>query len=378
MPHEATETPPSRAGAVPAIALLAALVGAAASSALLADYTRRAAVYCAEDGGCAKVRAWATMSGIPFPAIGVGAFAVLAVLALLPGKKARVAHAIVASLGATIALVLIGLQAFFIHAFCTYCLVVDVVAVALGPLAVVRAWQGSDLAAAGIAGRFRRAAPALVVLAAVGPVGFGLARPPRAPTAIRELEATAPPKALAIVVFTDFECPYCRALHPKLEAAIAPYRDQIRVFRIDKPLRMHPHARDAARAHVCVGRLAPQADVAERFAHRLFETEDSALNTVNLTRVAEEFGVPKAAFSACILDAATEQTLADDGALFTKAGGFGLPLLFVGRVRIEGDADDADLARTVRDELVVAGGDAMKRAGGDAAKRNPTTVVGTP
>ena len=97
----------------PVIVLLATAVGLAASAVLLVDYTQVVPVFCAEGGGCEAVRqtVFARPFGVPLPLVGVVAFLVLAVLALLRGPRARLANLVVTGAGGVFALGFLGIQA---------------------------------------------------------------------------------------------------------------------------------------------------------------------------------------------------------------------------------------------------------------------------
>ena len=109
-----------------------------ASAVLFVDYVRPAPVFCAPDGGCGLVRQTqlAYPLGVPLPALGVlGIFAV-AVSGLLPGRRARIVHLLLAAAGGLVGLALISVQV-RLGVFCPYCIVVDGASMLIALLAVV-------------------------------------------------------------------------------------------------------------------------------------------------------------------------------------------------------------------------------------------------
>ena len=70
-----------------------------ASSLLLVDYVRPAPVFCAAEGGCGIVKrtVFAYPLGIPTPLIGIGGFLAIGLAQLLPGRRARIAQAMLAA-----------------------------------------------------------------------------------------------------------------------------------------------------------------------------------------------------------------------------------------------------------------------------------------
>ncbi len=58
-------------------------------------------------------------------------------------------------------------------------------------------------------------------------------------------DAAAP---LTLVEFSDFACPFCRALRPTLEAFVTAHADRVKLFYKPFPIEAHPGAADAAEA----------------------------------------------------------------------------------------------------------------------------------
>lgn len=84
-----------------------------------------------------------------------------------------------------------------------------------------------------------------------------------------------------IVVFSDFECPYCSQLAKTLRQEMLPkYGDKVRVVYEDFPLTaIHPWARAAAESARCVGEQNPAAFWA---FHDWIFTHQSEVNAANL------------------------------------------------------------------------------------------------
>jgi protein-disulfide isomerase len=167
------------------------------------------------------------------------------------------------------------------------------------------------------------------------------------PSVIQEELSRAPRGTATLVFFTDFQCPYCRRTHEALAPVVAERAGKVRVVLRHVPLRSHPDARDAARAAVCVEQLAPQREA--DYVHALFTTED--LSPQACEQLAVERGVDRARFRACVDDAATDLRIERDTEMYEAAGGDGVPLLFVGRARLDGQQSRAALAAAIDDAL---------------------------
>ena len=177
---------------------------------------------------------------------------------------------------------------------------------------------------------------------------------PPVPAAIRDemlTTASLHRGAVTVVFFTDFQCPYCRSTHRALAPLLAQRGDRVRLVLRHVPLPRHPDARDAARAAVCFERLAGSAPDGERaylgYTHALFEAPD--LSPAACSSLAVERGIDRAAFEACVANPSTEARIHDDEAIFDAARGDGVPLLYIGKTRLEGAQPQAALAEALDD-----------------------------
>lgn len=163
------------------------------------------------------------------------------------------------------------------------------------------------------------------------------------PLAIRDEMASTrqvQPGATTVVFFTDFQCPFCRRTHAALQPLLAQRAGKVRLVLRHVPLPRHPDARSAARAAVCFESLtvAPQATrsnvLFQEFVHALMTSPD--LSDAACERIAEEHGVARDALQRCLSDSATDTRIEKDLLLFDMVHGDGVPLLYIGRTRLEG------------------------------------------
>jgi len=163
---------------------------------------------------------------------------------------------------------------------------------------------------------------------------------PSLPTPIAAEMKRTPPGQATIVEYVDFECPFCRRLDAVLAPILAKHPGQVRVVRRHVPLtKIHPHADSAARAAVC----ADAQGKADAMADALFRALPITLTDEGEEALAAQLGLDAAAFHACLGDPATLRRIALDGGEFDAIGGEGVPLLFIGRERLEGLQDEATL-----------------------------------
>jgi protein-disulfide isomerase len=129
-----------------------------------------------------------------------------------------------------------------------------------------------------------------------------------------------------IVEFSDFQCPFCKDMARTIEELQRRYPGRVSVVYRHLPLRIHPHARDAALAAECAGaqgRFAAYHDL-------LFDHQDS-IGAMSWEKIAADAGVPNAAaFRACRAGNWAKQRLAEDSLAAQRIQATGTPSLVVG------------------------------------------------
>lgn len=104
---------------------------------------------------------------------------------------------------------------------------------------------------------------------------------------------------IALIEYSDFECPFCASFHPTAKQAFEAYgKDIVWVYR-DFPLsQIHPNAQKYAEAAECVNQLAGN-DAFWKMADKLFEGQ-SSLTQAKLADLAVSVGVNKTKFQTCL------------------------------------------------------------------------------
>ncbi len=331
--------------AVSLVPVLAALV---ASTALVVDYVRPIPVYCTEGGGCDALRhtAIAAPLGVPLPALGVAGFFAMGLVALLPGRRARVAQLLLSGAAALTGAGLLVAQ-LALRNFCPYCCVVDASGIAS---LLAAAWRMRSAAEGSPPLRVALAGAASLPLAVLIPLVAGL-HMSTTPRVIRDEMAATPRGEATIVDFVDFECPFCRMTHAELEPLVQEHRSGLRLVRRQVPLSSHPHAHDAARA-ACCGEQLGQGDA---MADALFAAPVEDLTPEGCERIAQRIGLPIGPYRACVSSPATEARIEADRAEFKAAGGYALPTLWIGDEELVGAQPREALAGAIQRALTRAG-----------------------
>jgi protein-disulfide isomerase len=134
---------------------------------------------------------------------------------------------------------------------------------------------------------------------------------------------------VTIVVFTDFQCPSCAAMHPVVDEAQKSYGNRVRLVIRDFPLVIHQQARKAAEA-------ANAANAQGKFFEYiavLFKNQ-SALDVASLKKYATDLGLDRAKFDAALDNGQYAAEVNSDTADGEAYGVDGTPTIFVNGVRL--------------------------------------------
>ena len=133
---------------------------------------------------------------------------------------------------------------------------------------------------------------------------------------------------VTIVVFSDFECPACKAMLPVLEELVATKNPDVRLVHKFYPLPKHTRAKEAAYAAVAAMNQGKYWEM-ERV---IFEHQDQ-LSDADLERYAGEVGLDRARFLADYASPATRALVERDRSHGEAAGLTHTPFLLInGRV----------------------------------------------
>jgi protein-disulfide isomerase len=156
-----------------------------------------------------------------------------------------------------------------------------------------------------------------------------------------------PSAPVTAVVFTDFQCPFCKRFHAALAEAQARYPDAIATAVIHLPLAGHKNADPAARAAECAaaaGRFAQAVEI-------LYEKQDS-LGTLPWSAVAAQAGVHDTLdFTKCMSDSSAAHRVGIGSALAAARGFTSTPTVILNGWRYSVPPSDTELVRAIGDIL---------------------------
>jgi len=137
------------------------------------------------------------------------------------------------------------------------------------------------------------------------------------------------------VIFTGYQCPFCKKLEPTLAALQAKYTDKLRIVIKHNPLPFHSNGRLFASAAICARAVTPKAFAAMHQA--LMAIDDPAGSDVDaVARLASTIGLDVTAFRACLDAPATAAQLAADMELASNVTARGTPNTFINGVKLTG------------------------------------------
>jgi protein-disulfide isomerase len=364
------------------IALVSAIVGVGVSAYLLVEYLSNTGGVCLTGGGCDAVRtsAFAYPLGIPMPLFGVLFYVAAAWTtwrttdpARLAGRDPRLLLAALGAVGIAVSAFLTGIEAFVIHAYCTWCLVQAGAALTLG-LASFRGVgaRGEPMTARDASRRARRQAEraseherrslrrygavtsgsmaVLVVgLLASSTLTAGGATP--SPSVGIDLAPSSSPHIghgpVTVVEFADFQCPACAETSPLLQALVDDGSITL-VYRYF-PLPQHPLAQltaTAAAAAALQGKFWPLHD-------KIFATQAAWTNlnetgaTEYMTQLATQAGLDLARWQRDWQSAAVAETVTTDATAASKLTLPQTPSIFINGTFYKGNLTAGDLRSAV-------------------------------
>ena len=155
---------------------------------------------------------------------------------------------------------------------------------------------------------------------------------------------------VTIVLFSDFECPYCQAVANTLAQAAKEYGAKVRlVFRQFPLTQIHPNAMKAAEASLCAadqGKFWEMHDEMFKAGERLVPAE--------LSRRAKAVGLDPAAFDTCLTSGKHAGRIRAEIDAARALGVSSTPTLFVNGRPVRGAIQYPELSKLIQEELAGA------------------------
>jgi len=165
---------------------------------------------------------------------------------------------------------------------------------------------------------------------------------------------------LSIVVYTDFECPFCKPFHQTAKDIVAAYEGKVNLVYRHFPLPFHnPGAQKQAEAVECAAELGGN-DLFWKYADAIFERTTSngqGFPIENLTPLAEELGLDKTQFQACLESEKYAQRVQDQTKEGANSGINGTPGSILihrqtGKITLKSGALPLEMFKQTIDEML--------------------------
>lgn len=153
-----------------------------------------------------------------------------------------------------------------------------------------------------------------------------------------------------VVVFSDFQCPYCRMFHKALRDTMKANKENVVYVFKNFPLDFHPQAGNAALAASC----AQEQGKFWEYADKLYETQSSWGNTqgtASYKTYAKSLGLNSAQFDQCLDSKKYQNKLNEDKQAGDNYGVAGTPSFFVNDQFKNGVATAAQLGGMIKSAL---------------------------
>ncbi|MGC4001005.1 MAG: thioredoxin domain-containing protein [Anaeromyxobacter sp.] len=159
------------------------------------------------------------------------------------------------------------------------------------------------------------------------------------------------PKApVTLVVFSDFQCPYCSRVEPTLTEVARTYGDKVRFVWKHQPLStMHPQAVPAALAAEAARKQGKFWEM-----HDLLFSDQRALGADLYPQYAKQLKLDLAKFNAAVADPALRARIQEDSEQGTKLGAGGTPTVFINGEKVVGAQPFAKYQSVIDRQLAAA------------------------
>ncbi|MCI5124320.1 MAG: disulfide bond formation protein DsbA [Candidatus Electrothrix sp. AR5] len=137
---------------------------------------------------------------------------------------------------------------------------------------------------------------------------------------------------ISLVVFSDFQCPFCSKVQPLLDEILEKNPDKLKIVFKHLPLQMHKQAKPAALASIAAheqGKFWQMHDA-------LFAVTPKKLNKETIEKAAKDIGLDMEKFKKDLVSPTVQAKLKKDMVDAGQAGVGGTPTLFINGRQVKG------------------------------------------
>lgn len=156
--------------------------------------------------------------------------------------------------------------------------------------------------------------------------------------------------SVKIIVFSDFQCPYCKVLYSSLRDVMNQYKGKVFFDFKHLPLDFHAQANNTALASEC----AKEQGKFWEYADKLYASQNDWANTKDTAKFkqyAAALGLKTADFNKCLDDKKYQSQINDSKQEATDFGISGTPAIFINDQFSSGAISTDELKKTIDDQL---------------------------
>jgi protein-disulfide isomerase len=134
----------------------------------------------------------------------------------------------------------------------------------------------------------------------------------------------SPSAPIALVEYSDFQCPYCQMIYPTLKKIVSESNGDISWTMREYPLyQIHPQATPSANAALCIAEQLGSAGYF-KYADAVFNDQKSLTPEFSAT-LAKQFGADMGKYNTCVKNSTYQNRIDTESADAQNSGGNGTP-----------------------------------------------------
>ena len=150
-----------------------------------------------------------------------------------------------------------------------------------------------------------------------------------------------------IVIFSDFECPFCKVGEARIESIYEKYQGQVVLIFKNFPLtKVHPDAFKSALAAECANEQGKFWEY-----HTILFNHNTALSNADLKAYAKELGLDEASFNECLDSERYSYSVQKDMTVGEQVGVTGTPAFFINGIPVVGAQPEPEFVKIIEAEL---------------------------
>jgi protein-disulfide isomerase len=154
---------------------------------------------------------------------------------------------------------------------------------------------------------------------------------------------------VTLVVYSDYQCPFCKRVEPTMDQILEKYGDSVRQVWKNNPLAFHKNARISAQATCAAGAQGKFWEL-----HKVLFDNNQKLEKEDLLGYAKTLGLDMAKFEADFAGEACAKAIDDDVKLASEVGARGTPNIYINGRQLRGALPFEQIEPIIQEEMTKA------------------------